>query len=104
MSTSVERPRRHRLIGTRAEGLAPLEASATIWRCTWPQNKYLLSLLPPFAAREIPNLLCAVFGFAVGPGSREKLRPPRGDWRSVLIGGVLNYGAFTGFTTLCLGG
>lgn len=41
------------MIGTRAEGLALLVAIATIWGCTWPQNKYLLSLLLPFTARGI---------------------------------------------------
>lgn len=102
MFTSAEAAPRHRLLGTRAEGLALLVATATIWGCTWPQNKYLLSLLPPFTARGIPNMLGAGFAFAVAVGSRENLRPPRGEWRWLLIYGVLNYGAFTVFTTLSL--
>lgn len=102
MSTSAETASRHRLIGSRVEGLALLLATATIWGCTWPQNKYLLSLLPPFTARGIPNALGAAFAFAVAIGSRENLRPPRGEWRWLLIYGFLNYGAFTVFTTLSL--
>ncbi|HEY1935657.1 MAG TPA: DMT family transporter [Acetobacteraceae bacterium] len=102
MFTSAESAPRHRLIGTRAEGLALLVTTATIWGCTWPQNKYLLSLLPPFTARAIPNMLGAGFAFAVALASRQHLRPPRGEWRWLLIYGVLNYGAFTVFTTLSL--
>lgn len=102
MSTSADTAPRAGLFGTRTEGLALLVVTATIWGCTWPQNKYLLSLLPPFTARGIPNLLGAAFAFAVALGSRAKLRPPRGEWRWLLIYGALNYGAFTIFTTLSL--
>jgi drug/metabolite transporter (DMT)-like permease len=90
VSTSADGARRSRLIGTRAEGLALLFATATICGCTWPQDKYLLSLLPPFTARGIPNLLGAAFAFAVALGSGDTLRPPRSEWRWVLIAGVLS--------------
>jgi len=77
-----------------------LLAAATMWGCTWPQNKYPLSLPTPLTARRIPNLLDAGFAFAVAPGSRENMCPPRGEWRWVLIYGVQNSVAFSVFTTI----
>jgi hypothetical protein len=65
VSTSADTPRHHRLIGTRAKGLALLLAIASIRRCAWSRHKYLLSLLAPFTARGIPNLLGAAFAVAL---------------------------------------
>jgi len=57
-------------------------------------------LLPAFTARGVPNLLGPTFAFAVAPAARENMRPPCGEWRRVLIYGVLSYGVFAVFTTL----
>jgi hypothetical protein len=39
----------------------------------------------------------------MAPASHEKLHPTRGEWRQLLVYGVLGYGAFSVFTTLSLG-
>lgn len=89
-------------IGSRTEGIALLLVTACSWGLTWPQIKFLLSELPPFTARAVPNTAGVVFAFAVAAIAREPLRPPRGQWGWLLIYGMLNYGAFTVFTTLSL--
>lgn len=101
MSTSADAAR-PRLIGARAEGLALLLFTACTWGATWPQAKFLLSEMPPFTARAIPNTAGVLFAFAVAVALRERLRPPPGEWRWLLIYGVLNYGAFTILSTLSL--
>lgn len=102
VSTSADSTAPRRLIGTRAEGLALLLFTACSWGATWPQAKFLLSELPPFTARAIPNTAGVLFAFAVALALRENLRPPPGEWRWLMIYGVLNYGAFTVFSTLSL--
>jgi drug/metabolite transporter (DMT)-like permease len=100
--TSADTGARHRRIGTRAEGLALLLLTACSWGLTWPQAKYLLGELPPFTARAVPNVAGVAFAFLVALASREKLRPPPGQWGWLLVYGMLNYGAFSVFTTLAL--
>ncbi len=102
MSTSANTGARPRLIGTRAEGLALLLLTACSWGLTWPQAKFLLSELPPFTARAVPNLAGVVFAFMIALASRERLRPPNGQWGRLVLFAMLNYGAFTIFTTVAL--
>ena len=102
MSTSAEAGGRHRLISARAEGLALLLFTACSWGLTWPQSKFLLSELPPFTARAVPNAAGVLFAFAVALLSRERLLPPRGQWVWLFVYGMLNYGLFTIFATLAL--
>ena len=59
MSTSAER-NAGRLISARTEGIALVLFTACSWGLTWPQSKFLLTMLPPFSIRAG----CGVIGFS----------------------------------------
>jgi probable blue pigment (indigoidine) exporter len=101
VSTSAE-PVGRRFIGTRAEGIALVLFTACSWGLTWPQSKYLLSLLPPFTMRAVPGLVGCLFAFAVAMARGERLRPPRDQWAWLVVFAMLNYGLFIVLTTLTL--
>ncbi len=73
--------------------------TACTWGLTWPQSKFLLSLLPPFTMRAVPGVLGCLFAFAVAAARRERLRPPRDQWLGLAVFAMLNYGLFIVLTT-----
>jgi len=100
VSTSADSGRR--LISARTEGLALVLFTACSWGLTWPQTKYLMSLLPPFSARAVCGLFGCAFAFAVAFSRREAVWPPRGQWPRLVLYATLNYGLFIVLTTLSL--
>lgn len=101
MSTSANLTR-ERLIPERTEGIALVLFTACTWGLTWPQTKYLMSLLPPFTARASCGIAGAGFAFAVALLRRETILPPRDQWGRLFVFAMLNYGAFILLTTKAL--
>jgi probable blue pigment (indigoidine) exporter len=72
--------------------------TACAWGLTWPQSKYLLSMLPPFSMRAISGIAGCAVAFALAWARRERLLPPRSQWGRLLAFSMLNYGAFIALT------
>ena len=100
MSTSADS--NQRFIGGRTEGIALVLFTACSWGLTWPQTKYLISLLPPFSARAACGVIGFMFAFAVALLRREKVLPPRDQWPRLVLYAMLNYGLFIVLTTKSL--
>jgi len=90
------------LSGRRAEGIALLLFTACSWGLTWPQSKFLLTMLPPFSMRAACGLTGACFAFLVAFARRERIWPPRDQWPRLLLFATLNYGLFIVLTTASL--
>lgn len=86
----------------RLAGILLLLFTGCAWGFTWPVNKYLLSVLPPFTMRAVPVAIGVGFAFLVALLRGEALAPPRGQFLWLILLGMLNYGAFTVATTLAL--
>ena len=91
-----------RFVGTRAEGLCLVLFTACTWGMTWPQSKFLLTMLPPFSMRTVCGVAGSLFAFAIAVARREKLMPPRDQWPWLLVFAMLNYGLFVVLTTEAL--
>ena len=68
--------------------------TACSWGLTWPQSKYLLTMLPPFSMRATGGLLGCGFAFLVALLRRERLWPPADQWPRLIVFSMLNYGLF----------
>jgi probable blue pigment (indigoidine) exporter len=101
VSTSAERAN-PRLTGSRAQGIALVLFTACTWGLTWPQSKYLLSMLPPFSMRGTCGVIGFSFAFLVALIRRERIWPPRDQWPRLILFSMLNYGAFIVLTTQSL--
>ncbi len=101
MSTSAE-TNAGRLISTRTEGLALLLFTACSWGLTWPQSKFLLTMLPPFTMRAACGVIGFSFAFLVAFLRGERLWPPRDQWPRLILFAMLNYGLFIALTTMSL--
>ena len=77
MSTSAELRGPVRFFGSRVVGLCLVLFTAIAWWLTWPQTKFLLTMLPPFSVRAFCGIAGSLFAFALAAGRREKLIPPR---------------------------
>ena len=66
-SRPVVPPRR--LVGERTEGIALVLFTACSWGLTWPQSKFLLTMLPPFSMRSLCGVLGCGFAFLVAIGA-----------------------------------
>ena len=102
MNHTLEKGRR--LFSSKTEGIALVLFTACSWGLTWPQTKYLLSLLPPFSARATCGVLGSVFAFAVALARQENWWPPADQWPRLVLFAMLNYGLFIVLTTLSLVG
>ncbi|HEY4172059.1 MAG TPA: EamA family transporter [Rhodopila sp.] len=98
MSTSAE-PRSGRIVSARTEGIALVLFTACSWGLTWPQTKFLLTMLPPFTMRASCGIVGFSFAFLVAFIRRERLWPPRDQWPRLLLFSMLNYGLFIVLTT-----
>lgn len=101
MSTSAETPT-GRLVSERTEGIALVLFTACSWGLTWPQSKFLLTMLPPFSMRASCGVIGFSFAFAVAFLRGERLWPPRDQWPRLVLFAMLNYGLFIVLTTLSL--
>lgn len=81
------------------EGLALVLFTACSWGLTWPQSKFLLTMLPPFSMRAACGVLGFSFAFLVAFIRRERLWPPRDQWPRLILFAMLNYGLFIVLTT-----
>jgi drug/metabolite transporter (DMT)-like permease len=91
-----------RLVGERSEGIALVLFTACSWGLTWPQSKFLLTMLPPFSMRALCGLLGCGFAFLVALARRERIWPPADQWPRLLVFSMLNYGLFIVLTTQSL--
>jgi drug/metabolite transporter (DMT)-like permease len=66
-----------RLVSEHTEGIVLVLFTACSWGLTWPQSKFLLTMLPPFAMRASCGILGFSFAFMVAAIRRERLWPPR---------------------------
>lgn len=98
MSTSAKSTSR-RLLTERTEGIALVLFTACSWGLTWPQSKFLLTMLPPFSMRASCGVLGFSFAFLVAFIRGEKLWPPRDQWPRLVLFAMLNYGLFIVLTT-----
>ena len=73
--------------------------TACSWGLTWPQSKFLLTMLPPFSMRASCGVLGAAFAFLVALARRERIWPPADQWPRLLLFSMLNYGLFIVLTT-----
>jgi drug/metabolite transporter (DMT)-like permease len=78
--------------------------TACSWGLTWPQSKFLLTMLPPFSMRASCGVLGFSFAFLVAFIRRERLWPPRDQWPRLIVFAMLNYGLFIALTTESLVG
>lgn len=76
--------------------------TACTWGLTWPQSKFLLTMLPPFSMRSVCGIAGAAFAFALAAARRERLMPPSDQWPWLLLFAMLNYGLFVVLTTQSL--
>ena len=86
----------------RTEGIALVLFTACTWGLTWPQSKFLLTMLPPFSMRATCGVLGFSFAFLVAFVRGERLWPPRDQWPRLLLFSMLNYGLFIVLTTMSL--
>ncbi len=100
--SSDERMPPSRFIGTRAEGICLVLFTACSWGMTWPQSKFLLSMLPPFTMRATCGVAGCIFAFLVAAARRERLIPPRDQWLWLFVFAMLNYGMFIVLTIQAL--
>jgi probable blue pigment (indigoidine) exporter len=98
VSTSAN-TRPGRIVSVRTEGLALVLFTACSWGLTWPQSKFLLTMLPPFSMRASCGVLGFSFAFLVAFLRRERLWPPRDQWPRLIVFSMLNYGLFIALTT-----
>ena len=98
MQTSAKAGGR-RLIDERTEGIALVLFTACSWGLTWPQSKFLLSMLPPFTMRATGGFLGCGFAFLVALLRRERVWPPADQWPRLLVFSMLNYGLFIALGT-----
>jgi drug/metabolite transporter (DMT)-like permease len=103
VSTSAETHHR-RLISEHTEGITLVLFTACSWGSTWPQSKYLLTMLPPFSMRASCCGAGCVVAFVVAALRRERIWPPREQWPRLLLFSMLNYGLFLALTTEALVG
>ena len=88
-----------KLFSARAEGIALVLFTACSWGLTWPQSKFLLTMLPPFSMRASCGVLGFSFAFAVAIARGERIWPPRDLWPRLVLFAMLNYGLFIVLTT-----
>jgi len=86
----------------RTEGIALVLFTACTWGLTWPQSKFLLTMLPPFSMRATCGVLGCCVAFSVALIRGENLWPPRDQWPRLILFAMLNYGLFIVLTTLSL--
>lgn len=86
----------------RAVGLGFLLVTAFGWGINWPMMRLVLGELPPLTARALSGFVGALVAFAAAALLRERLRPPAGQWGTLLISTTLNFSAFSGLSILCV--
>jgi probable blue pigment (indigoidine) exporter len=86
------------VLSPRAEGVALVLFTACSWGLTWPQSKFLLTMLPPFSTRACCGVIGFSFAFIVAFARDERVWPPFDQWPRLMLYAMLNYGLFTVLT------
>ncbi|MGH7066665.1 MAG: DMT family transporter [Acetobacteraceae bacterium] len=88
--------------GGRTEGLALLLFTVIAWGLNWPALKFVLRDLPPFSMRTVSALAAGIIVMVLAHLRGEKLAPPAGTWRHLIVVSLLNYTSWLGFVSLAL--
>ncbi len=83
-------------------GLLFLLVTTTTWGLNWPVMKLLLTEMPPFLLRGVSGFAAAGVAFLIAARMRERLLPPPGQWRRLIVYSLLNLTAWAGFSILAL--
>ncbi|MGH7083845.1 MAG: DMT family transporter [Acetobacteraceae bacterium] len=86
----------------RTEGLALLMFTVIAWGLNWPALKFVLRDLPPFSMRTATALTAGIIVMGLARLRREKLAPPAGTWRHLIVVSLLNYTSWLGFVSVAL--
>ena len=86
----------------RAEGLGLLLCTVVAWGLNWPALKLVIEHLPPFSMRTASALAAGAVVMAVAAARGERLVPPRGQRRRLVVSALLNYTSWLGFVSVAL--
>ncbi|MDA8050696.1 MAG: DMT family transporter [Rhodospirillales bacterium] len=86
----------------RAEGLTLLLFTVVAWGLNWPALKLVLQHLPPFSMRTASALAAGIVVMPLALLRGERLLPPAGQWRRLLVASFLNYTSWLGFVSVAL--
>lgn len=87
---------------SRTEGLALMLFTVVAWGLNWPAMKLVLRYLPPFSMRTATALAAGILVMLLALIRGERLRPPKGIWRRLLVVSFLNYTSWLGFVSVAL--
>ncbi len=86
----------------RVEGLSLLLFTVVAWGLNWPALKLVIEHLPPFSMRTISALSGGIAVMGVAALRGERLMPPLGQWRRLMLSALLNYTSWLGFVSVSL--
>ncbi len=87
---------------TRQAGLLFLLVTTVGWGLNWPALKFLLTQLPPLAARGTAGMTAALGLALLARMTRQNLAVPRELWGRLVLAAMLNVFAWMGLTTVAL--
>jgi len=74
--------------------IALLAMIAVLWGVNWPVMKIGLTEIPPFVFRSSASVVSCAGLFLISAIAGHSLRVPKGQWRPLLLGAVLNITLF----------
>jgi drug/metabolite transporter (DMT)-like permease len=80
--------------GTPVLAIALLALIAVLWGINWPIMKIGLAELPPWVFRASASAVSCAGLFLISAIAGHSLRVPAGEWRTVILGGLLNITLF----------
>lgn len=83
--------------GTPVLAVALLAMIAVLWGFNWPIMKVGLAEIPPWVFRAAASVVSCAGLFLISAIAGHSLRVPAGEWRIVVLGGVLNITLFNVF-------
>ncbi len=86
----------------RAKGATLLLFTVVGWGLNWPALKLVLAHLPPLSMRSTTAAAGGIVVMAMAALRGERLIPPRGQWRRLLLAAFLNYTSWLGFVSVAL--
>lgn len=86
----------------RAEGFALLLFTVVAWGLNWPALKLVIEHLPPFSMRTASAAAGGIAVMGVAALRGERLMPPLGQWRRLMLAALLNYTSWLGFVSVSL--
>ncbi len=83
-------------------GYGYMAVTALAWGFNWPVMKGLMREWPPFTMRIYAGGLAIALLFGIAAWQRDRLLPPRGQWRRLAVAGLLNISAWSVVAPLAL--